>query len=127
MSYSIYAMMIKKSFSYVDWNGLSYDFEKVKKLIDIYPEKLNWIYISRRHKLSEEFIIKYQNYVNWNNISIYQSLSEDFLKAFRYKMNWHHVLKYQELSPEFKYKIKQSIDLLINTRCKIVFYYNILQ
>ena len=127
MSYSIYAMMIKKSLSYVDWNSISYDFNSVQHVANIYPKKLNWIYISHRHKLSEEFIIKYQDYVNWNNISIYQNLSEDFLKIFRCKLNWHHVLKHQELSPHFKYKIKQSIDLLINTRCKIVFYYNILQ
>ena len=40
-----------------------------------FPEKVNWKYISKRQKLSEDFIRKFQDRVDWENISINQKLS----------------------------------------------------
>ena len=34
-----------------------------------FKNKVNWICISYRQKLSEEFIERFQDNVNWNNIS----------------------------------------------------------
>ena len=48
---------------------------------------VNWINISNKYKLSENFIWKFQDKVYWTYISYSQKLSEKFKSEFKYKLN----------------------------------------
>lgn len=52
---------------------------------------LNWDFISRECKLSEQFIIKYKKEVNWHFISEEQKLSEQFKKKYHIPLTYDHL------------------------------------
>ena len=92
----------------------------------------NWEYISKYHKLSENFIREFQDKVDWYYISKYQKLSENFIREFKDKVNWEFISEYFLLSEsfvrEFKNKINidnlkknKNIDINIETTTKIIF------
>jgi hypothetical protein len=49
---------------------------------------MDWAYISKTQKLSEEFIENFQDRVDWGRISKTQKLSEEFIEKFQDKFNW---------------------------------------
>jgi len=53
--------------------------ENIKKF------KVDWLWISKHQKLSEEFIEKHYNKVYWNDILEYQKLSEEFVEKYKNK------------------------------------------
>ena len=70
------------------------------EILMIFPESkekkiINWNYISKYQKLSEDFIREFQNKINWHWISHYQNLSEDFIREFKNKVDWHWISHYQ--------------------------------
>ena len=75
----------------------------IRKLTDLLDgvkskNKKDWENISKRYKLSEEFIKEFQNKVDWEAISKYQELSEEFIKEFQDKVCWYQICEYQKLS-----------------------------
>jgi hypothetical protein len=64
-------------------------------------EEVNWYYISKYQKLSEDFIREFKDEVNWVCISIYQKLSKDFIREFKNKVYWNWISGYQKLSENF--------------------------
>lgn len=69
----------------------------------------DWMYVSERQKLSEDFIEKFRCKVDWDKISKYQKLSEKFIKKFTQKVNWWYIIYYQGTSVEFIEKYKHKI------------------
>lgn len=97
-----------------------------------HKDEVDWICISERQKLSEEFIREFQDYVDWEDVSEYQELSEDlireykdcinwywisysqklseeFIREFKHKVNWHWINIYQELSDEFRKEFEEYL------------------
>src|SRR5574344_109603 len=70
---------------------------------------VDWYYISKKQKLSEEFIEKYRDKVDWRYISICQKLSESFIEKYSDKVDWRYIPQYQKLSEEFIEKYKDKI------------------
>lgn len=64
-------------------------------------DKVNWYYISKYQKLSEDFIREFQDKVDWDSISADQKLSEDFIREFEDRVNWGCLSEYQKLSEDF--------------------------
>ena len=74
-------------------------------------DKVNWYYISKHLKLSEDFIREFQNRVNWYCISVYQQLSEDFIREFENWVDWFYISRCQKLSEEFKQEFKDKLTM----------------
>ena len=76
-------------------------------------DKLDWIWISEKQKLSEEFIENFQDKVDWFYISHHQKLTEDFIEKFQDKVYWFGISLRQKLSEDFieKFKYRQWIFL----------------
>ena len=70
----------------------------------------DWICISARQKLSEDFIREFEDNVDWGCISANQKLSENFIREFQDKVNWNWISKYQKLSESFIRKFKDYVD-----------------
>src|SRR5574344_179490 len=64
-------------------------------------DEVDWFWISKYKKLSENFIREFQNKVYWNRISEFQKLSENFIREFQNKVDWVYISKYQKLSEDF--------------------------
>src|SRR5574344_622763 len=83
--------------------NLSYDF------IDKNADKLNWVPICRRIKLTEDFIEKHLDKIDWNEISYCQNLSEDFIRKHKDKINWKYISS-SRLSEDFIREFSHLID-----------------
>ena len=107
-----------------------------EKYIRNNPDKINWNYISKYPKLSEDFIREFQDKINWKYISIYQKLSEDFIREFHNKIYWNYISYTQKLSEkiirEFQNKVnwkyishyqKLSEDFIREFQNKVNWYY----
>ena len=63
--------------------------------------KVDWEYVCKYQKLSENFINEFRCQAHWEHISIYQKLSENFIKEFRYQVDWYYIRRFQRLSENF--------------------------
>ena len=86
--------------------------EEIHNIKKFFDENINnfvvdWRYISKNQKLSEEFIEKYIDKVNWDCISINQKLSEEFIEKYIDKVNWHYISQFEKVSESF---IKKHSD-----------------
>ena len=72
--------------------------------------KINWDYISRYPKLSEDFIREFKDVVNWIYISAFQNITEDFIREFQDKVDWWGISLYQKLSESFIREFKDKVD-----------------
>jgi len=86
---------------------LSEDF--IAHFIRHYIYKLDSANISYYQILSEDFIKKYKNFVDWYYISAVQILSEKTILEMQDKVNWTKISSYQKLSEEF---IEDNLDRL---------------
>jgi len=75
--------------------------EFIREFIREFADKVCWCYISRYQKLSEEFIREFFNKVCWCCISTYQKLSEGLIREFANKVDWNCISIYQKLSEGF--------------------------
>src|SRR5574344_2076628 len=91
----------------VDWYYISKNQKLSEEFIDKYNDKVYWGYISQYQKLSEEFIEKHYDKVYWCYISIYQTLSEEFIEKHKHKVDWGYISQFQKLSESF---IEKHID-----------------
>ena len=109
--YSIYAMMIKKSYNYIYWNNISKDYNLVQQYAELYKHKLNWKLISLFHRLDEKFIINFQDYIVWNYINLYNyHFSEPFIVLFQDKLDWTWIGSRQQLSIPFIRHFKDKLN-----------------
>ena len=69
-----------------------------------------WIDISKRQNLSEEFMNEFQDKVNWRLISTYQKLSESFIRKFQDKVDWHRISEWQDLSEDLIREFQDKVD-----------------
>ena len=76
---------------------------------------VDWEFISKRLKLSEDFIREFKDKLDWRNISGYQKLSEDFIREFKDVVNWYCISECQVLSEEFirEFKNKNSPKIIL--------------
>ena len=93
----------------INWVYISKYQKLSEEFIEKYNDKVDWSRISSNQKLSEEFIEKYYDKVDWWNISKYQTLSEEFIEKYIDKSNWFWISNYQKLSKEFIEKHKNKI------------------
>ena len=93
----------------VDWFYISKHQKLSEEFIEKYIDKVEWHFISINQKLSESFIEKHINKVEWDCISIYQTLSEEFIEKHYNKVNWNYIFQWQTLSKEFLQKHKNKI------------------
>jgi hypothetical protein len=70
-------------------------------LINQFPQKIDWDYLSLRYNLPEEFIRSNIDRVNWANISQSSLLSESFIREFKDEVSWLKISKFQLLSENF--------------------------
>ncbi len=94
----------------VDWGYIS-RFQKLsEELIEKYADKVIWYRISEYQKLSEEFIEKYIDKVDWDCISKFQTLSEEFIEKYADKVYWYFISKCQKLSESFIEKHSNKVN-----------------
>src|SRR5574343_580588 len=94
----------------VDWFYISKHQKLSEEFIEKYIDKVNWDCISINQTLSEEFIGKHKDKVNWCYISTYQTLSEEFIEKYIDRVDWCCILQYQKLSEEFIEKHSNRVD-----------------
>jgi hypothetical protein len=61
----------------------------------------DWLKISQKKNLSEDFIRTFNVYLCWRSICSFQKLSETILEEFKDEVYWMTISKYQKLSEEF--------------------------
>ena len=109
---AIYEAMKKMKIKNIDKNIIKIidkkKIDKEAKDVKKYLKKHNnnWIDISIKEKLSEDFIRTFHNKVHWEFISIYQKLSEDFIREFRHKLNLDNIIKNQKVNKNFRECLK---------------------
>jgi len=64
--------------------------KKYKEKNDI--SNIDWVYISRYQKLSEDFIREFKDKLDWNYISRCQKLSDDFIREFKDYINKNNLV-----------------------------------
>ena len=98
-----------KSLDKVNWGYISKCQKLSENFIREFQYKVNWSYISRYQKLSENFIGKFQTNVNWDYISEHQKLSENFIREFQNKIEWFYISKCQKLSEDFTREFQDKV------------------
>lgn len=85
---------------------------KVNELLNTNFETIDWVWISEKKKLSENFIREFKDEVDWWRISSKQKLSEDFIREFQRKVDWKWISCKQKLSEDFirEYVFKIDFD-----------------
>ena len=74
---------------------------KVNHIIKTSRNDLNWLKISQKEGLSEDFIREFKNKVYWYEISWHQILSNSFRNEFKDKVDWDWIFWKQKLSDDF--------------------------
>lgn len=86
----------KISWGNLDYSGFSED------LILKFKDKVVWMAVFQKAKLSEKFIEEYvEEYSSWRVVSWSQKLSEDFIRKHQDKVHWSDIFTSQALSKEF--------------------------
>jgi hypothetical protein len=96
--------------SKIDWCYISKYQKLSEEFIKDFQDNINWDNISACQKLSKEFIKEFQDKVSWDYISTYQKLSEDFIKEFQNNIYWIYISKYQKLSEDFIKEFQDKVD-----------------
>ena len=99
-----------ESLDKVNWEYISKNQKLSEDFIREFQDKVDWYYISRYQKLSEDFIREFQDRVDWEYISQYQKLSEDFIRKFPNNVKWYNISRYQKLSEDFINECKLKIN-----------------
>ncbi len=81
----VIALSLENGNHYLMWQELSKKYKLTENFIRQHKKKLYWFYISCFQDLSEEFIIEHSDMVDWSSIFKYQNLSEEFKQNFSYK------------------------------------------
>ena len=97
-----------------DWVLISQRQTISEDFMERHINMIHWYSISTFQKLSETFIEKYSDEVDWKGISMHQSLSESFIERFSGMLEWDYIIMHQELSYEFLEKHLYKYSLYIN-------------
>ena len=93
----------------VDWVSISWRRTLSEEFIRKFYNKLYWPYISADQKLSENLIRDFSRLVDWKNISQYQKLTEDFVWEFRDRLDWWSVgEKFPDVHVKYLKELKSS-------------------
>ena len=93
-----------------DWMRISARQKLSEDFIREFEDNVDWGCISANQKLSENFIREFQDKVNWLCISAQQKLSEAFIREFQDKVDWDWISIYQKLSEDFIREFKNEVD-----------------
>ena len=66
------------------------------------PNKQDWLDISHKYILSEDFITEFQNKVDWYTICAFQKLSKEFIAEFIDKIVFDRLLSNENISKDVK-------------------------
>lgn len=91
----------------VDWDFLCKYSKISEDFIDRFSDKVKWKIISSHQKLSESFIRKWADKIYWKGVSSSQELSIDFIREYKDKLDWKHISSCQHLGERF---IKEFVD-----------------
>ena len=94
-----------------DWMRISARQKLSEDFIREFEDNVDWGCISANQKLSENFIREFQDKVNWLCISAQQKLSEAFIREFQDKVDWDWISIYQKLSNDFIEEFKNRLGL----------------
>ena len=92
-----------------DWMRISARQKLSEDFIREFKDNVDWYWVSSHQKLSESFIREFQDKVDWGRISITQKLSEDFIREFKNKADWVYISAYQ-LSESFIREFQDKVD-----------------
>lgn len=84
-----------KSNSDIDWVRVSFRYCLSEDFIRKYKDYLYWDYVSQYQPMSEKFMKEHKNYLSFKYISSYQILSWDFMMEFKDKLDWEKISRYQ--------------------------------
>jgi hypothetical protein len=99
-----------KALYIVNWLYISKYQKLSENTIREFKDNVNWYDISLYQKLSENFIREFKDKVKWDWISISQNLSEDFIREFKDKVNWNNIFIHQKLSETFIKEFKDKVN-----------------
>ena len=104
----------------IDWYYICKYTKVSENFIREFKDKIkdNWHLISQHQNLSENFIREFNDDVNWYNISMHQKLSENFIREFKDRVNWTNISKFQFLSENFIREFKNEVDWFKISRCQ---------
>lgn len=95
----------------IDCNMIIYQYIPEDVIIEHMDIFKDWLYlISKRQKLSSEFLMKYGHYINSKTLCEHQSLSEKFMHQYRNYLDWSLVSRFQKLSLDFIKQHEQFIN-----------------
>ena len=66
-------------------------------VVEEYKDKLNWFYLLKNNRYSEDFLMKYIDYIDWTSLCSYYNLSEEFLRKFQSKLDWEFATIHQNI------------------------------
>ena len=93
-----------------DWICISARQKLSEDFIREFKDNVDWDCISANQKLSENFIREFQDKVFWYGISECQNLSESFIREFQDKMDWVDISTYQKLSESFISEFQDNVN-----------------
>jgi len=113
-----------KSIDDIGW-GWEYLISRKEKLsedfIREFQDKLDWWWISNSQVMSENLMRSLQDKINWEESSIYQKFSENFMREFKDKIDWWQVSYYQDFSSfNFIYEFRDDLYLDVLERRGII-------
>lgn len=94
------------------WFYYKYGKKLVKNyfFVDEFAGLINWSFLGRSVKLSEDFMDRYCEFLDWTSISSFQVLSEDFIRKYRGRVDWTCISERQILSEDFIREFKDKLD-----------------
>ena len=66
--------------------------------------------VSRKQKLTEDFMTEHRDELNWRSLCRYQKMSEVFMRTYEDYLDFEMVWNYQTLSEEFKAEYLQKAN-----------------
>jgi hypothetical protein len=103
-----------------DWDALSRK-QLSEKQIDKYKDKLNWKYISKYHKLTDDMLIKYHNYINWEIVLKERKIKRTILEKLAPLIGWGVISEFAKMNEPFLMDHLYDLDIekvLKNPCCK---------
>jgi hypothetical protein len=108
---------ISKHIKSLDFSAICESHDNPDKIVEWFPDKIDWECIWFNPNLSEDFIRKNLDKVNWEYLARYAKLSKDFVREFRDKfkfedlranrrLDWNIVSHY----PYYKSTVKDILD-----------------
>jgi hypothetical protein len=99
-----------KSLVSINWIYVSKCEKLSEDFIREFKDCVDWFYISRYQVLSESFMREFKDYIYWNCFGIVQVLSESLIRDFKDKVSWDYISRFQALSEPFIEEFKDEVS-----------------